>query len=588
MAIIGSNEEGRDLWRDLVMRKWTRYPFVIIGAGLVFASSLVATLPSGEVSAVAGTATTGGPTGFRRLNELQYRRSIEQAFGPGIEVPGRFDPPLRDSGLLAIGASNVTVTTSGLEQYQLRARQIAAQVMAENRRAKVMTCAPKSDAKFDRYCASKFLSERVRLLYRRPLTVSEMDSVLGIAAEAARQSGSFATGLQFGFSRMLASPNFLFRVERSVADPANPGELRLDDYSLASRISFLLWDSPPDTELLDAAARGDLRDQAKLEQQVDRMIASPRFAEGVRAFFSDMFGYDQFVGLAKDQALYPRFSSELRKDAQEQALLTIVDHVVTMKGDYRDLFTTRKTFINRNLGSYYKVPVNLAGMQGWVPHTFGENDRRRGILTLPAFLMLDPNHEGRSSPTIRGKVVRELMLCQRVPDPPPNVNFALVSDINSELHKTARQRLTIHMENPACAGCHKLTDPIGLSLENYDAIGEYRTHENGALIDASGEFEGKEYNDALEFTQLMHDSPAAPACAVQRTFEYGVGRAAAGTDKGWLKDASQSFAKGGYQFPNLMRTVATSAAFRAIPAQPAAPSKIAALIPPHNALIKRR
>ena len=571
------------------MRKWTRYPFVIFGAGLVFASSLIATLPSGEVSAVAGTATTGGPTGFRRLNELQYRRSIEQAFGPGIEIGGRFDPQLRDGGLLAIGASNVTVTASSLEQYQLRARAIAAQVMAPDRRSRVMTCTPKSDANFDRSCASKILGERGRLLYRRPLAASEMNSVLKVAAEATRQSGSFATGLQFGLSRLLASPNFLFRVERSVPDPANPAELMLDDYSLASRISFLLWDSPPDADLLDAAERGDLRDQAKLEEHIDRMIASTRFAEGVRSFFSDMFGYDQFTGISKDQSIYPRFTSDLLKDAQEQALLTIVDHLVTTKGDYRDLFTTRKTFINRNLGSIYNVPVTKAGMNGWVPYTFGVDEPRRGILTLPAFLMLDPNHPGRSSPTIRGKVVQELLLCRRVPDPPPNVNSALVSDTHSDLYKTARQRLTIHRESPACAGCHKLTDPIGLALENYDAIGQYRTLENGAPIDPSGEYEGKPYKDAIELTQLLHDSPTTSSCAVQRTFEYGVGRAAAAADKGWLKEASQGFAERGYRFADLMRIVATSAAFRSVSLQAAAPTRIAAFTTsPHAATMRRQ
>jgi hypothetical protein len=568
-------------------RPWKRFAAALGFAGVVLASGVVPTLPGAQVRAEAGPATTGAAPGFRRLNELQYARSIEQVFGPGIKIPGRFEPPLRDNGLLAIGDNSVSVSASGLEQYQLRAREIAAQVMAEDRRDKVMTCKPKSAAAFDRACAAEILGAHGRLLYRRPLTAAELTSVLGVAAEATRQSASFAKGLQFGFSRLLASPNFLFRVERSMPDPAIGVALRLDDYSLATRISFLLWDAPPDAELLEAAARGDLGDQAKLESQVDRMIASPRFADGVRSFFSDMFGFDQFKGLSKDQAIYPRFTSELLNDAQQQALMTIVDHLVTTKSDYRELFTTKKTFVNRNLGSLYKIPVGLAGMQGWVPHTFAPEDRRGGILTLPAFLMLDPTHQGRSSPTIRGKVVRELMLCERVPDPPPNVDFALVSDIDSELHKTARQRLTIHQENPACAGCHKVTDPIGLALENYDAIGEFRTHENGALIDASGEFEGSEYKDALGLSQLLRDSPAIPDCAVQRAFEYGVGRPIADSEQRWLDYVSQSFVAQGYRFPELMRTVATSAAFRTIARQPATPAKVAAWSPHHPSLERR-
>jgi hypothetical protein len=233
--------------------------------------------------------------------------------------------------------------------------------------------------------------------------------------------------------------------------------------------------------------------------------------------------------------------------------------------------------------------VHVQGVQGWAPYTFSDSDPRAGILTLPAFLMLDPTHQGRSSPTIRGKVVRELMLCQRVPDPPPNVNFALVSDINNELHRTARQRLTVHQENPACAGCHAITDPIGLSLENYDAIGAFRTRENGALIDASGKFEGKPYKDAMSLTKILRDSPTVPECAVQRAIEYSVGREIGTGDEKWLEYANQRFAANGYRFPDLMRSIATSAAFRTVakPAPIPAPGKVATLISPHSALARR-
>jgi hypothetical protein len=557
-------------------------------AGSALALGVLPGVPDAPVKAQVEPAIDAASPGFRRLNEAQYNRSIEQVFGAGIKVPGRFEPPLREEGLLAIGDNHVSVSASGLEQYRLRAREISAQVLAEGRRKQSLSCTPASATAFDRACASEFLSKYGRLLYRRPLTAKELDSALAIVSAGTTQSKSFYAGLQLGLSRLLASPNFIFRVERGVPDAKVPGGQRLDDYSLATRVSFLLWDSPPDAELLDAAARGDLRDPAKLAAQVDKMIASPKFELGVRAFFSDMFGYDKFVGLSKDQAIYPRFTSELLADVQEQAMRTIVDHLVTTKSDYRDLFTTKKTFLNRNLGALYRIPVQMSGMQGWVPYTFGANDPRAGILTLPGFLMLDPTHQGRSSPTIRGKVVRELMLCQRVPDPPPNVNFALVSDTKNELHKTARQRLTIHQENPACAGCHRITDPIGLSLENYDAIGAFRSQENGAVIDASGTFEGKTYKDAIGFAKILRDSPSISECAVQRVFEFGVGRKVTEGDTQWLEYANQGFAANGYRFTDLMRSVATSAAFRIVgkPAS-APPPKMASLDSPHS-VEKRR
>jgi len=277
-----------------------------------------------------------------------------------------------------------------------------------------------------------------------------------------------------------------------------------------------------------------------------------------------MFAYDQFDGLSKDQTIYPKFTSQLAKDAREQTMRTIVEHLVTNKGDYRDLFTTKKTFMNRSLASLYKIPLPGAEGNSWLPYSFGRDDPRGGILTLAAFLMLDATHEGRSSPTTRGKSVRELLLCQPVPVPPPNVDFSAVQDINNQVHKTARQRLTVHQENPACAGCHAITDPLGLAMENYDAIGQFRTHENGALIDASGTLEGKEYRDAISLQKALRDNTATPTCVAQRAFEYGVGRPLTKDDEQWLESASRAFSEDKYQFPALMRRIATSMGFRSV------------------------
>ena len=412
-------------------------------------------------------ATSGGPATFRRLSEVQYKQSIDDIFGAGIKIPGRFEPPLRYDGLLAIGDAKVVVTPSAFEQYEVRAREIAAQVLAEERRKTVVPCEPSPSSPFDEVCARQFLAQYGRLLFRRPLMDEEIASIIGAARDAAAKSGDFYTGLQLGLARLLMSPNFLFRVETTASDTSGAALRRLDDYSLATRISFLLWDAPPDVALLSAAASGELQQTKGLEQQVDRLIASPRFAQGVRAFFFDMFGYDQFDGLSKDQSLFPKYTSQLSKDAQEQNLRTIVDLLVTRNGDYRDVFTTRKTFLNRNCRSLYHVQVDSSAFGGWMPYTFSDSDPHAGILTLAAFLMLDPTHEGRSSPTIRGKSVRELLLCQKVPPPPGNVDFKLVQDTHNPLYKTARERLTAHRDNPSCAGCHSITDPVGLAMENY-------------------------------------------------------------------------------------------------------------------------
>jgi hypothetical protein len=523
-------------------------------------SSLLAQTEAGAGQA-SEPAVTGGPTMVRRLNEHQYKRSIADIFGADIKVPGRFEPPLREEGLVAIGDGKVSLSPSGVEQSELRARDIAAQVLAADRRDAIVPCKPVSAKSIDRACTSAFLRKYGELLFRRPLTSHELKDYTNLAVAGGRSSGSFYKGLELGLARLLVSPNFIFRIERSVADPKSPGTLRLDDYSLASRISFLLWDAPPDAELLRAAATGALKDPTQLRMQVDRLTSSARFADGVRAFFSDMFAYEQFDGLTKDQTIYPKYSSKLAVDAREQTLRTVVDLLVTNSGDYRDLFTTKKTFINRNLGALYKVPVPGSAFDGWAPYSFAANDPRQGILTFAAFLMLDPTHEGRSSPTIRGKTVRELLLCQKVPPPPPNVNFSIVQDVNDPNHKTARERLTAHQENPACAGCHAITDPIGLGMENYDAVGDFRTHENSALIDASGKFEGKPYVGLIGLSQLLHDSPAIPRCLVQRAYEYGVGRQPTTSEQKWLGYAGNRFAADNYAIRPLMTRITLSRPF---------------------------
>lgn len=511
-------------------------------------------------------ATGGGVPTIRRLNERQYRRSIEQVFGKGINIPGRFEPPLREQGLLAIGDGKVTVSPSGIEQYELRAREIAAQVLAEKRRQEVLPCT-RPPAAFDDVCARAFLSKYGRLLFRRPLAEPELVSVMAVAGAAAQKTGSFPKGLEIGLARLLASPHFIFRIERAEPDPDNPAGQRLDEYSLATRVSFLIWDAPPDVELLDAVAQGGWRRRGGVEKQVDRMLASPRFVDGVQAFFSDMLGYDQFDALSKDQSVFPKFATELAEDAKEQTLRTVVDLLVTQRGDYRDLFTTKKTFLNRRLGSLYKVPLPASGIESWVPYTFGSDDPRAGVLTLAAFLMLDPTHETRTSPTIRGKVVSELLLCQEVPPPPPNVDFNLVQDTSNPKFKTVRDRLTEHRRNPACSGCHAMTDPIGLSMENYDGLGGYRRVENDVPIDASGTFERKPYKTMMELTQLLHDSPRVSSCAVRRAYEYGTGRSLAASEREWLHYLGERFADDKYVFSALIRRIAMSKAFRAVSAE---------------------
>jgi hypothetical protein len=198
--------------------------------------------------------------------------------------------------------------------------------------------------------------------------------------------------------------------------------------------------------------------------------------------------------------------------------------------------------------------------EGWEAYEFPKDDPRAGLLTQISFLALH-SHPGRSSPTLRGKALREVLLCQKVPDPPGNVNFNLVQDTKNPNLKTARERLTQHRTDPTCAGCHKLIDPMGLSLENFDSLGDYRASENGAAIDASGELDGMSFTDAAGLGKAVHDDPATPICLVNRMYAYAAGRPATNGENEWMKYLATHFASDGYRVPDLMRRIATGNAF---------------------------
>jgi hypothetical protein len=503
-------------------------------------------------------ATKGGPVSLRRLTEPEYRQVIADVFGTTIKVPGRFEPDVRNNGLIAVGTSQESVAGTGIEEYDLTARGIAAQVVDPVHRTTLVPCTPAKPNAPDDACAAKFVGQTGRFLFRRPLTQVELQTFVKAASDSTAKLGDFYSGLGESLAGMLVSPQFLFRQEASVPDPDNAGQRRLDAWSKASRLSFFLWDTTPDAELLDAAEKGDLDTASGLQKQVDRMVNSPRLASGVRAFFSDMLGFDGFAALAKDPEIYPKYNSQVAADAQEQTLRTLADLLVTQKGDYRDIFTTRKTYLTRLLGSVYGVPVKTES--GWEAHEYPEGDPRASILTEISFVALH-SHPGRSSATIRGKALREIFLCQKVPDPPGNVKFTMVQDTHNPNFRTARARLGAHINQPTCAGCHKIMDPVGLAMENFDSAGSFRATENDAPIMTDGEIDGVKFDDAVGFTKAIHDHPQTPVCFVNRIYSFGVGRPASKDEAEWLNYQVKQFAADGYKVPDLMRRIATSPAF---------------------------
>jgi len=551
---ISSSTISREL-RALRTRTLRTKTSVCLLAAAVLAGSGAGLIAHQSVAKSASASSSVIKVSTRRVTESQYRNTIRDIFGPQIVVNARFEPEMREEGLLALGSPELLVSTSGLEQHFSLSQSIASQALDETNRAALVGCKPADPAKPDEACARAFIQKYGELLFRRPLTAAETSARLQSASLGATQTGDFYKGLELALASLLMAPEFLFRVESAEPDPAARGGRRLDAYTKAQRLSYLFWDASPDAELLAAAKSGALHTKAGLDQQIARLSASPKLQDGARAFFTDMLQLDHYDGLTKDPTTYPRFSQSVADAGKEQTLKTMVDLLVVKRRDYRDIFTSNETFINRDLAAIYDMP--FPGKEPWAAITFPEQSGRAGILTQVSFLSLF-SHPGASSPTKRGVKIHEIFMCEPTPEPPADVDFSKVQALEKG---TVRVRLLDHMENEGCASCHERSDPPGLSLEHFDSAGQLRTMENGALIDVSAELDGVKFVGAKGLATVMHDEPRIPGCLVRNVFAYGVGRLPDETEIGYLAEQQAAFVAGGHKFPALLSQIASTEQF---------------------------
>jgi hypothetical protein len=526
---------------------------LIFLCGLWLASSTVPVLAAAAEPYLAG---------LRRLTETQYRNSIADIFGPGIVVQGKFEPDRRIAGLLAAGSASLSISPSGFEAYAKMADGIARQVVDEKNRTKLLACAPKSVAAPDRDCAARIIGQYGPLLFRRPLTSQELKARVDAADAAATLSNNFYTGIRYSLTTLLSAPDFLFRAEMAVPSGKNN---TLDGYSRAARLSYLLWDTTPDAQLLEAARSGALDNDVGVKTQVARLMASPRLETGMRTFFSDFLELDTLDTIAKDPTIYPKFNDDVVSSAREETLRTVIDLTLKQDGDFRELFTTRKTFIDRPLAWIYDVPYNLNG--AWMPYEFRQEDGRSGILTDVSMLSMF-SHPGRSSPTKRGVALMDIFLCEPTPTPPANVDFSIVNGTKNPTLRTVRERLMAHATTPTCASCHTHSDPIGLTLEQFDSIGERRLQDDGHDIDVSAVIAKKQFSGAAGLGQYLHDNPKSSACFVRKLYAYGVGADSEDVEKGAIQPLVDGFAANGYRLASLLKSVTASPQFFSAPPPP--------------------
>jgi hypothetical protein len=424
-------------------------------------------------------------------------------------------------------------------------------------RRRLFVCAPSAAGDEDG-CAARILNTLATRAYRRPVSASgpEMNTLLGFY-RAGRETGSFDAGIQRAVARVLVDPNFLFRFEREPANAAPGTPFRLTDLELASRLSFFLWSSIPDDELREAAVRGQLKNPAVLERQVRRLLADPRADALVSNFAGQWLFLRELKNVRPDS---PEFDENLRRSFQQETEL-LFRTIVSEDRSIIDLIDADFTFVDERLARHY----GMSGVRGSrvrrVP--LGETDPRRGLLGHGSVLTVT-SAANRTSPVVRGKWVLDNLLGMPPPQPPPGVETNLEKDAAQVKVTSLRQRLEAHRANAACASCHKVMDPIGLTLENFDHVGKWRTVDGTTPIDATAQLvDGTKLDGPLALRRaLLERSDVFATVTVEKLLTYASGRAVQYQDMPAVRTIVRDAARDTYRFSSLVLGIVKSAPFQ--------------------------
>jgi hypothetical protein len=379
-------------------------------------------------------------------------------------------------------------------------------------------------------CARRILSTLARRAYRRPVNETDLRDLLpfyergrkeGVPAGASAPAGSFDLGIQKALERLLVSSQFLFRIEREPSTVAAGTAFRVSDLELASRLSFFIWSSIPDDELLDVAAAGRLKDARVLEQQVRRLLADPRSESLVTNFAAQWLYLRDIAAKQPDEILFADFDETLRTAMQRETEL-FISSVFRENRSVLDLLRANYTFLNERLARHYGVP-NIKGSY-FRRVTFPEGHVRGGLLGQGSVLTIT-SYSTRTSPVLRGKWVLENLLSAAPPPPPADIP-ALKTETAPGKPLTLREAMTRHRAAPACAGCHARMDPIGFAMENFDAVGRWRDRDGDQPIDATGVFpEGTKFEGIPGLKrELLRQPEQFVATVAERLLMYAVGR----------------------------------------------------------------
>ncbi len=423
-------------------------------------------------------------------------------------------------------------------------------------RRRIFVCHPGPNIG-EQACARRILSTLARRAYRGQVSDSDLRTLLTFYDQGKRDGG-FESGIELALERVLASPKFLFRTERDPVDARAGQTYRLGDYELASRLSFFLWSSIPDDELLRLASQGKLKNPAVFDQQVRRMLADPKAQALVANFAGQWLQLRNLRNVQPNTDMFPNFDDNLRQSFRRETEL-LFESILQEDRSVLDLMTADYTFVNERLARHYGIP-NIYGSR--FRRVAITDDARRGLLGQGSILALT-SHAERTSPVVRGKWILENILGQPVPPPPPGVP-PLKGNQEGEKPKTMREQMAEHRANPVCASCHKTMDSIGFAMENFDAVGAWRTTDTGNPIDASGVLaDGTKIDGVVSLRNALISHPDLFAGTVaKKLLIYALGRGLDYRDMPTVRAILRDASRDNYRFSTLILGVVQSTPFQ--------------------------
>ncbi|HWV95001.1 MAG TPA: DUF1592 domain-containing protein [Vicinamibacterales bacterium] len=426
-------------------------------------------------------------------------------------------------------------------------------------RRRIFVCQPKGAAE-EQACAQRILTTLARRAYRGDVAKDDVPTLMDFY-QRGRDGGSFDSGIDLAMRRLLASPKFLVRVERDPAAVPAGGAYRLSDLEIASRLSFFLWSSIPDDTLLDVASKGGLKSAAGLDQQVRRMLADAKSQAFIDNFVGQWLQLRNLKTKQPNSHEFPDFDDNLRQSLGTEAEMFFAS-IMREDRSVLDLMTADYTFLNERLARHYGVP-NVYGTH--FRRVTLKDETRYGLLGKGAVLMVT-SHPHRTSPVLRGKWILENVL-GAPPPPPPDVVPPFEEDAGAAKPRSVRERMEQHRRNPACASCHRMIDPAGLALENFDAVGAWRTKDGGtrgAPVDASGQLvDGTQINGVVELrAALLRDPETFVRTLTEKLMTYAVGRGLTGTDMPAVRTVVRDSAREQYRFSSVILEIVRSVPFQ--------------------------